>query len=69
MVADRSKREVENDDGFYLVKDDGNDVGLKVQRGSILKEMGVNECLGNVVIVVRPPTENDGDMLSEEDWD
>ncbi|AES61189.1 hypothetical protein MtrunA17_Chr1g0190081 [Medicago truncatula] len=69
VVADRSKREVENDDGFYLVKDDGNDVGLKVQRGSILKEMGVNECLGNVVIVVRPPTENDGDMLSEEDWD
>lgn len=69
VVADRSKREVENDDGFYLVKVDGDELGLKVQRGLALKEMGVGECLGNVVLVVRPPREDNDDQLSEEDWD
>ncbi|CAK8572273.1 unnamed protein product [Lathyrus sativus] len=69
VVADRSKRKVENDEGFYLVKDEGSDVGLKVQRGLVLKELGVTECLGNVVLVVRPPNEDNDDQLSEEDWD
>lgn len=69
VVADRKKREVENDEGFYLVKDEGSDVGLKVQRGLVLKELGVTECLGNVVLVVRPPNEDNNDQLSEEDWD
>ncbi|XP_058770605.1 rubisco accumulation factor 1.1, chloroplastic-like [Vicia villosa] len=69
VVADRNKRVVENDEGFYLVKDEGSDVGLKVQRGLILKESGVTECLGNVVLVVRPPNEDNDDQLSEEDWD
>jgi hypothetical protein len=69
VVADRNKRAVENDEGFYLVVDEGNEVGLKVQRGLALKENGVSECLGNVVLVVRPPDENNDDQLSEEDWD
>ncbi|KAK7344133.1 hypothetical protein VNO77_13443 [Canavalia gladiata] len=68
VVADRSNREVGADDGFYLVKLDA-DGGLKVQRGSALKQMGVNESLGTVLLVVRPPKEDDDDQLSDEDWE
>lgn len=67
VVTDRSKREVDADDGFYLVKVDEGD--LKVERGSALKQIGVNECLGNVVLVVRPPRVEDDGQLSDEDWD
>lgn len=67
VVADRTKREVGADDGFYLVKVDGE--GLKVERGLALKETGVKEILGTVVLVVRPPKEEDDDQLSDEDWD
>ncbi|XP_061352271.1 rubisco accumulation factor 1.1, chloroplastic-like [Gastrolobium bilobum] len=73
VVVDRSKREVAADDGFYLVKadvdDDGNGDGLRVERGLALKEIGVDESLGIVLLVVRPPKESDDDQLSEEDWD
>lgn len=68
VLADRETKEVEVDDGFYLVAvDDG--VGLKVERGSSLKERGVTESLGNVVMVVRPPKEEYDDQLSDEDWE
>ncbi|KAK1353377.1 Rubisco accumulation factor 1 [Heracleum sosnowskyi] len=65
VVADRKVKQVTIDDGFYLVcKDDG----LKVQRGSALKELGVAESLGTVVLVVRPPREDTENQL-EEDWE
>ncbi|XVE89964.1 hypothetical protein DITRI_Ditri20bG0038700 [Diplodiscus trichospermus] len=67
VVTDRSRKEVELDDGFYLVTVDGG--GLKVDRGSALKEMGVKESLGTVVLVVRPPKEETDDQLSDEDWE
>ncbi|MFX6075334.1 RuBisCO accumulation factor 1, partial [Acinetobacter baumannii] len=70
VVIDRMRREVEIDDGFYLVAGKGgDDGGLKVEKGSILKEMGVTESLGTVVIVVRPPKDEVDNQLSDEDWD
>ncbi|GLT80859.1 hypothetical protein SLA2020_522710 [Shorea laevis] len=68
VVADRGRKEVEVDDGFYLVSVD-DDGGLKVERGSVLEEMGVKESLGAVVLVVRPPKEEIDDQLSDEDWE
>lgn len=73
VVADRERKEVVIDDGFYLVAatdggGDGGD-GLKVERGSALKEIGVKESLGTVVLVVRPPREETDDQLSDEDWE
>ncbi|KAJ4719716.1 rubisco accumulation factor 1, chloroplastic [Melia azedarach] len=66
VVADRGRKEVAVDDGFYLVPIDGE---LKVERGSALKERGVEESLGTVVLVVRPPKEQTDDQLSDEDWE
>ncbi|GLT95131.1 hypothetical protein SLE2022_128320 [Rubroshorea leprosula] len=68
VVADRGRKEVEVDDGFYLVSVD-YEGGLKVERGSVLEEMGVKESLGAVVLVVRPPKEEIDDQLSDEDWE
>ncbi|KAL1368696.1 hypothetical protein HN51_022858 [Arachis hypogaea] len=67
VVADRNNTEVVADDGFYLAKVDGHD-DLMVQRGSALKENGVKESLGTVVLVVRPPKDDTDDQLSDEDW-
>ncbi|KAK6243346.1 hypothetical protein QUC31_009755 [Theobroma cacao] len=67
VVADRSRKEVEFDDGFYLVTVDSGE--LKVDRGSALKETGVKESLGTVVLVVRPPKEETDNQLSDEDWE
>ncbi|KAI4301984.1 hypothetical protein L6164_035209 [Bauhinia variegata] len=69
VVADRTRKEVAADDGFYLVAaaDDGGD--LKVERGSDLKKTGVSECLATVLLVVRPPKYETDDQLSDEDWD
>lgn len=65
VVADRKAKEVAMDDGFYLVcREDG----LKVERGSTLKELGIEESLGTVVVVVRPPKE-DTEIQLEEDWE
>ncbi|XP_015875531.2 rubisco accumulation factor 1.1, chloroplastic [Ziziphus jujuba] len=66
VVADRSKKEVEADGSFYLVAVDD---GLKVVRGSALKEKDVKESLGTVVLVIRPPKEDIDDQLSDEDWE
>ncbi|EXB93189.1 hypothetical protein L484_024527 [Morus notabilis] len=67
VVADRDRKEVSVDNGFYLVGGDGGD--LKVERGSALKETGVEESLGTVVLVVRPPKDAVDDQLSDEDWE
>ncbi|XP_014510931.1 rubisco accumulation factor 1.1, chloroplastic [Vigna radiata var. radiata] len=69
VVADRSKREVGADDGFYLVNGYGDGKGLKVERGFTLKEKGFTQSLGAVLLVVRPPKEEDDDQLRDEDWD
>ncbi|KAJ7973561.1 rubisco accumulation factor 1, chloroplastic [Quillaja saponaria] len=69
VVANRGRKEVSADDGFYLVEVDGSDWGLKVERGSTLKGMGVNESLGTVVLVVRPPKEKTEDQLADDDWE
>ncbi|KAG9138845.1 hypothetical protein Leryth_007479 [Lithospermum erythrorhizon] len=70
VIADRGRKEVAADDGFYLVP--GGDVGLKVERGLALKESGVTESSGTVVLVVRPPKEKDDYQLIDddiEDWE
>ncbi|GAV66788.1 hypothetical protein CFOL_v3_10298, partial [Cephalotus follicularis] len=72
VLADRRRKEVLADDGFYLVSVDSEDGGgglLKVERGLALKEMGVEECLGTVVLVVRPPREESDDQLADDDWE
>ncbi|PON55456.1 Rubisco accumulation factor [Parasponia andersonii] len=72
VVADRERKEVAADDGLYLVaangEGDGGE-GLKVVRGSVLKETSVKESLGTVVLVVRPPSEDTDNQLSDEDWE
>ncbi|GAB2277616.1 Rik1-associated factor 1 [Dionaea muscipula] len=78
VVADRGRKAVKEDDGFYLVLkankakgggggtsgDDGCESGeLMVVRGSKLKEeFGILESLGTVVLVVRPPKEEVDDQ-------
>ncbi|PRQ41737.1 hypothetical protein RchiOBHm_Chr3g0450031 [Rosa chinensis] len=69
VVADRSKKDVEADDGFYLAAMDGGDMGFKVERGSALKEAGVTESLGTVVLIVRPPKDETENELADEDWE
>ncbi|WOH16384.1 hypothetical protein DCAR_0935936 [Daucus carota subsp. sativus] len=65
VVADRKAKEVVTDDAFYLVCKEN---GLKVERGSALKGSGIEESLGTVVLVVRPPKEDTENQL-EEDWE
>ncbi|CAI0464752.1 unnamed protein product [Linum tenue] len=71
VVADRARKGVEVDDGFYLVavddSGDGRGSGLKVEKGSALKQRGVGESLGTVVLVVRPPKEDTEDQMLEDD--
>ncbi|KAD5962057.1 hypothetical protein E3N88_13530 [Mikania micrantha] len=66
VVADRGRKEVVDDDGFYLVLSEDE---LRVERGVTLKENGCEVSLGSVVIVVRPPRENSEYQLAEEDWE
>lgn len=69
VVADRSRKEVAADDAFYLVNGDAERGGLKVERGLALKELGFAQSLGTVLLVVRPPKEDDDHQLSDQDWD
>lgn len=69
VVADRGRKEVAANDGFYLVTDGGSDGGLKVERGLALKELGVKESVATVVLVVRPPRDENDDQLADEDWE
>lgn len=67
VVVDRRKKNVVLEEGFYLGTVEGE--GLKVEKGLALMERGVEECLGSVVLVVRPPKEETDDQLSDEDWE
>ncbi|KAI9077927.1 hypothetical protein K1719_040056 [Acacia pycnantha] len=72
VVVDRTHNKVATNNGFYLVAVDGGGEGadgLKVERGSTLKGSGVEDALGTVVLVVRPPREVNDDQLSDEDWE
>ncbi|CAO2837025.1 unnamed protein product [Amaranthus hypochondriacus] len=71
VVLNRERREIEVDEGFYLVAgiDDGVEGKLKVEKGSKLKEMKVSKSLGMVVVVVRPPKDELDNQLSDIDWD
>ncbi|XP_073316148.1 rubisco accumulation factor 1.1, chloroplastic-like [Primulina huaijiensis] len=72
VVADRGRREVALDDAFYLVVSGGNgsgEEGLRVERGLKLKDIGVVESLGTVVLIVRPPREDYEDQPGPQDWD
>ncbi|KAL1546129.1 Rik1-associated factor 1 [Salvia divinorum] len=70
VVVDRGQKEVEVEDGFYLVVGGGNGTGteaLKVERGVKLREMGVEKSLGMVLLVVRPPRDDIEDQLVDDD--
>lgn len=69
VVVDRERKEVKAEDGYYLVASGGDGEGLKLERGSGLKARGVEESFGTVVLVVRPPREDDEYQLRDEDWD
>ncbi|XP_073305601.1 rubisco accumulation factor 1.1, chloroplastic-like [Primulina huaijiensis] len=72
VVADRGRWEVALDDAFYLVVSGGNgsgEEGLRVERGLKLKEIGVVESLGTVVLIVRPPRDDYEDQSGPQDWD
>lgn len=72
VVADRGRKAVVADDGFYLVVGGGNgnvEEGLTVKTGLALKKSSVKESLGTVVLVVRPPREEYDDQISDEDWE
>ncbi|CAN8255678.1 unnamed protein product [Cochlearia groenlandica] len=67
IVMDRERKKVDAEDGYYLVM---TEKGMKLDRGSVLKERGVEESLGTVVLVVRPPRDdNDDYQINDEDWD
>ncbi|XP_010416082.1 PREDICTED: rubisco accumulation factor 1.2, chloroplastic-like [Camelina sativa] len=67
VVTDRERNTVEADDGYYLVVAEN---GLKLEKGSELKARDVKKSLGMVLLVVRPPREDDDDwQTSHENWD
>ncbi|KAJ0967279.1 hypothetical protein J5N97_024196 [Dioscorea zingiberensis] len=71
VVADRRRRAVAEAEGLYLVAGprEEKETRLGVKRGKELMEKGIEESLGFVVLVVRPPKEGEDDQLSVEDWD
>ncbi|KAL6842346.1 hypothetical protein ACP4OV_027773 [Aristida adscensionis] len=64
VIADRRRKEVV-EQGLYVLEKDGR---LVVQRGNKLAAEGVATAAAQVVMVVRPPKEED-DMISDEEWD
>ncbi|KAL8166660.1 hypothetical protein V2J09_008159 [Rumex salicifolius] len=66
VIVDRTKKEISADDAFYLVVSSGE---LKVKKGIDLNESGVEDSLGTVVMVVRPPKHENDEELTETDWE
>ncbi|KAL6643172.1 hypothetical protein ACP70R_021353 [Stipagrostis hirtigluma subsp. patula] len=64
VIANRGKKEV-LEQGLYVLEKEGR---LVVERGQKLVEQGIAVAAAEVVIVVRPPREED-DMISDEEWD
>ncbi|KAL5981373.1 Rik1-associated factor 1 [Asimina triloba] len=72
VVVNREKKDVVEEEGFYLVvnsQSQGQDGGLRLERGDKLKDGGVQDSLGMVALVVRPPTNENDLQLLEEDWE
>uniref|UniRef100_J3N300 Uncharacterized protein n=1 Tax=Oryza brachyantha TaxID=4533 RepID=J3N300_ORYBR len=72
MFARRGGRQVDGEierkvveDGIYVVDRQGR---LVVEKGRMLAEQGVGEAAAEVLIVVRPPKDED-DMISDDEWD
>lgn len=64
VLVDRIRKQVE-EDGVFVVEKEGK---LVVERGRKLKETGVNTAVATVIMVVRPPKDEE-DMISENEWD
>lgn len=64
VVANRGRREVV-EDGIYVVDSEGR---LVVEKGRKLAAEGVGEAAAEVLVVVRPPRDED-DMISDDEWD
>ncbi|BAF26626.1 rubisco accumulation factor 1, chloroplastic [Oryza sativa Japonica Group] len=64
VVANRGRREVV-EDGIYVVEREGR---LVVEKGRKLAAEGVGEAAAEVLVVVRPPRDED-DMISDDEWD
>ncbi|KAM0949658.1 putative rubisco accumulation factor 1 [Dioscorea sansibarensis] len=76
VVVDRRRRAVEVAEGLYLVAGERKDKEkekekgwLGVKRGKELIEKGIKDSLGIVVLVVRPPMEEQEYQLRDEDWE
>ena len=64
VIANRSQKEVA-EKGLYILEKEGR---LVVERGRKLAEQGITTAAAEVLIVVRPPRDED-DMISDEEWD
>ncbi|CAL4933814.1 unnamed protein product [Urochloa decumbens] len=64
VIANRGQKEVA-EQGIYVLEKEGR---LVVERGKKLAEQGITAAAAEVLIVVRPPRDED-DMISDEEWD
>ncbi|CAN6283409.1 unnamed protein product [Urochloa humidicola] len=64
VIANRGQKEVA-EQGIYVLEKDGR---LAVERGKKLAQQGITTAAAEVLIVVRPPRDED-DMISDEEWD
>ncbi|CAL4916973.1 unnamed protein product [Urochloa decumbens] len=64
VIANRGQKEVA-EQGIYVLEKEGR---LVVERGKKLAEQGITAVAAEVLIVVRPPRDED-DMISDEEWD
>ncbi|RCV42708.1 hypothetical protein SEVIR_9G237400v4 [Setaria viridis] len=64
VIANRGQKEVA-EQGSYVLEKEGR---LVVERGRKLAEQGITVAAAEVLIVVRPPRDED-EMISDEEWD
>ncbi|CAN6299238.1 unnamed protein product [Urochloa humidicola] len=64
VIANRGQKEVA-EQGIYVLEKEGR---LVVERGKKLAQQGITAVDAEVLIVVRPPRDED-DMISDEEWD
>ncbi|CAN6323850.1 unnamed protein product [Urochloa humidicola] len=64
VIANRGQKEVAAQ-GIYVLEKEGR---LVVERGKKLAEQGMTAAAAEVLMVVRPPRDED-DMISDEEWD
>ncbi|PKA66429.1 hypothetical protein AXF42_Ash007127 [Apostasia shenzhenica] len=71
VVVDRMRVNVGREEEGYFLVGGGGEEGkeLAVERGRKLLEMGKTQAIGALVLVVRPPKEEEDNQLADEDWD